>query len=103
MPLAEVVVLLGLLATMALEGVVHRVAGEVDEPSLLRAAFMLLALSLHSCLEGVVLALEGEAAGVWVTLLATSLHKVVLAFILGVEMVAGGVQGARWAHRLKLE
>ena len=100
-PLAEVVVLLGLLGTMALEGVVHRVAGEVADSSLLRTTLVLVALSLHSLLEGLVLALEGESGGVWVSLLATALHKVVLAFTLGVEMVGGGVQGARWPQQLE--
>ena len=57
----------------------------------LRVAFTVLALSFHSIIEGFVLGIEEDSAGVWMTAVATSLHKFVMAFSVGIELISNKV------------
>ena len=59
--------------------------------SLIRTFFVVSALSFHSVVEGLALALEDEVAGVWVNFGAMAMHKFVIAFSLGVELVSAKV------------
>lgn len=105
LPLAEVMMCSGFLAVMAVEVSLHHCLdrdrkeeseGREEAQSLVRTVFVLLALSFHSVVEGLALALERESAGVWLNTGATSLHKFVIAFSLGVELVASEVRQARY-------
>jgi len=57
----------------------------------IRTVFVVMALSFHSTIEGLALALEDEAAGVWLNTGATALHKFVISFSVGMELVSNKV------------
>ncbi|XP_075241255.1 zinc transporter ZIP1-like isoform X2 [Convolutriloba macropyga] len=57
------------------------------EPSKIRAAILLLALSVHSVFEGLAVGLEGTASKVFQLFGALIVHKSVLAFSLGMSVV----------------
>ena len=57
----------------------------------IRVAFTVLALSFHSIIEGFVLGIEEDSAGVWMTAASTSLHKFVMAFSVGIELISNKV------------
>ena len=57
----------------------------------IRVAFTVSALSFHSIIEGFVLGIEEDSAGVWMTAAATSLHKFVMAFSVGIELISNKV------------
>jgi len=54
----------------------------------LRTAFVVLAVSFHSMVEGLTLSLETESSGVWLNAGATALHKFVISFCIGVECIS---------------
>jgi len=56
-----------------------------------RTVFVVMALSFHSTIEGLALALEDEASGVWLNTGATALHKFVISFSVGMELVSNKV------------
>ena len=69
--------------------------------SLIRTFFVVSALSFHSVVEGLALALEDEVAGVWVNFGAMAMHKFVIAFSLGVELVSakvGRMGASSWVY-----
>lgn len=57
----------------------------------IRTVFVVMALSFHSTIEGLALALEDEASGVWLNTGATALHKFVISFSVGMELVSNKV------------
>jgi len=54
----------------------------------LRTAFVVLAVSFHSLVEGLTLSLETESSGVWLNAAATAMHKFVISFCIGVECIS---------------
>jgi len=54
----------------------------------LRTAFVVLAVSFHSMVEGLTLSLETESSGVWLNAGATAMHKFVISFCIGVECIS---------------
>ena len=61
----------------------------------IRTVFVVLALSFHSTIEGLALALEDEGEGVWINTGATALHKFVISFSVGIELVSNKVTSTR--------
>ena len=59
--------------------------------SAIRTFFVVAALSFHSVIEGMTIALEDDGTDVWMSFLAVSLHKFVIAFSVGVELLAAEV------------
>lgn len=57
----------------------------------IRTVFVVMALSFHSTIEGLALALEDEGSGVWLNTGATALHKFVISFSVGMELISNKV------------
>lgn len=60
--------------------------------STLQSVLVILALSIHGCLEGLALGLENHNDDVWMLFAALSAHKVAIAFSIGMELLEKGVQ-----------
>lgn len=60
--------------------------------STLRSVLVILALSIHGCLEGLSLGLEKHNEDVWMLFAALSAHKVAIAFSIGMELLEKAVQ-----------
>ncbi len=60
--------------------------------SVLRTFFVVVAISFHSVLSGLAIALEDNSDGVWLNFAAIAMHKFVIAFAVGVELVSTQVQ-----------
>lgn len=58
----------------------------------LRSVLVILALSVHGCLEGLSLGLEDANKDVWMMFLALSAHKIPIAFSIGMELLEKGVK-----------
>ncbi|KAF2368976.1 Zinc/iron permease [Trinorchestia longiramus] len=67
-----------------------------DALKLLRSIFVMLALSIHGCLEGFALGLEGDTHDVWIMFGALTAHKVAIAFSLGMELLEKEMK--RWHY-----
>lgn len=57
----------------------------------IRTVFVVMALSFHSTIEGLALALEDDGPGIWLNTGATALHKFVISFSVGMELVSNKV------------
>lgn len=60
--------------------------------STLRSVLVVLALSVHGCLEGLSLGLESTNQGVWLMFGALTSHKVMIAFSVGMELLEKGIK-----------
>lgn len=56
--------------------------------SSIRTFFVVFALSFHSVIEGIALALESESSGVWMNFGALASHKFIIAFSVGAELIS---------------
>lgn len=52
-----------------------------------RSILVIMALSIHGCLEGLSLGLEDEKNDVWLLFAALSAHKIAIAFSIGMELL----------------
>lgn len=78
------------------------VAGSGDAPEQVTGVFsLLLALVVHSLLEGLAIGVQDTAPKVMLLLGAVSAHKYVVGFCLGVEICSHGNR-RRWSHILQI-
>ncbi|XP_062554165.1 zinc transporter ZIP3-like [Armigeres subalbatus] len=76
------------------------ITGDMSEP--VTGVFsLLLALVVHSLLEGLAIGVQSTAPGVLLLLGAVSAHKYVVGFCLGVEICSHGSRH-RWSHILQI-
>jgi len=65
--------------------------------STLRSILVVLALSIHGCLEGLSLGLETTTDGIWIMFGALSAHKIAIGFSIGMELLEKGVKLTHYA------
>lgn len=66
-------------------------AGKDTKVATFRAVMVVVALSLHSVMEGLALGLMHTNKDVWVLFAALSAHKLIIAFCMGMELLTVGV------------
>ena len=68
-----------------------KAAGAVAKMAMLRAVMVVVALSLHSIMEGLALGLVHSNKEVWMLFGALSAHKLIIAFCMAMELLSTGV------------
>ena len=59
----------------------------LQQISMLRTILMVIALSIHGCLEGLSLGLSENNADVWLVFAALTVHKIAISFSVGMELL----------------
>jgi len=85
-------------STLSEKSLINPTDSDHQTISTLRSILVIVALSVHGCLEGLSMGLEDTTHGVWIMFGALSAHKIAIAFSIGMELLEKGVN--KWHYAL---